>query len=271
MRICFVNVTAEEVSEPYYALLRQLFLKVLRPDVTVDIRSVNPGLKRGFDGSNPYFMLLDKREIVEQVIAAEKDGFDAAVIGCFLDPGVPEARAAVSIPVIGPGEVTLHYACLLGNKFGVVTLDDRQLRSAEEVMLRAHGLEQRAIPHAVRSIDLPSYDVFTRGLKEPHMVASSVLDQATHVVAEGAEVVVVGCAGLGPECTVSGLTRVPGGEAPVLDCITIGLKTAEMMADLKGRVNLPAASRAGLYSLPKSESLKKVRAIFGLEGGAPGQ
>lgn len=265
MRICFVNITAEEVSEPYFALLRRLFSQVMRPDASVYIKSVKPGIRRAFDGSNPYFLLLDKREIVEQVIAAEKEGYDAAVVGCFLDPGVVEARSVVSIPVVGPGEATLHYACLLGNKFGIVTLDDRQVVSAEEVLLRHYGLENRAISRAVRSIELPSYDVFTRGLKEPHMVASAVLDQAKHCVADGAEVVVVGCAGLGPECTVSGANKVPEGDVPVLDCITVALKIAEIMADLKSRTGLPPVSRAGLYALPAPKSMQALRKLFSLE------
>ncbi|MEW6034636.1 MAG: aspartate/glutamate racemase family protein [Chloroflexota bacterium] len=265
MRICFVNITIEEVSGPYFDLLRQLFARVVRTDAAVDIKSVKPGIRKAFEGSNPYFILLDKREIVEQVIAAEKEGYDAAVVGCFLDPGVAEARSVVSIPVVGPGEATIHYACLLGNRFGIVTLDDRQLIASEETMLRQHGLESRTIPRPVRPISLPSYEVFTRGLKEPRIVASAVLEQAKHCVADGAEVVVVGCAGLGPECTLAGVSKVPEGEAPILDCITIALKTAEVMVDLRAVIGLPPSSRVGLYRSPTSKALHDVRRSFGLE------
>lgn len=265
MRICFVNVTSEEASQPYFSLLRQLFTKVMRSDASVDIKSVKPGIRRAFDGSNPYFMMLNKREIVEQVISAEKEGYDAAVVGNFLDGGVTEARSVVSIPVVGPGEATLHYACLLGNRFGVVTLDDKQMVSSIEVMLRSYGLGDRAIPCDVRSIELPNYEVFARGLKEPHMLADSVLDQAKHCVADGAEVVVVGSAGLGPACTISGVTKVPEGGVPILDCVTIALKTAEIMAELKSRVGLLPASRVGLYAPPDPGAMQAVRKLFSLE------
>ena len=62
---------------------------------------------------------LTRNEIVETVIQAEKDGYDAVVVLCNMDIGVPEARSMVDIPVLGPGEVTMTYATLLGAKFGI--------------------------------------------------------------------------------------------------------------------------------------------------------
>ena len=41
--------------------------------------------------------------VVQTVQAAEHEGFDAVIVDCTDDPGVAMARAAVSIPVIGPG------------------------------------------------------------------------------------------------------------------------------------------------------------------------
>ena len=41
--------------------------------------------------------------VVRTVQAAEHEGFDAVIVDCTDDPGVAMARAAVSIPVIGPG------------------------------------------------------------------------------------------------------------------------------------------------------------------------
>ena len=41
--------------------------------------------------------------VVQTVQAAEHQGFDVVIVDCTDDPGVVMARAAVSIPVIGPG------------------------------------------------------------------------------------------------------------------------------------------------------------------------
>ena len=52
---------------------------------------------------------------------AEQDGYDAAVIACFSDPGLHAARELVSIPVIGIQEATLHVAAQLGFRFTITT------------------------------------------------------------------------------------------------------------------------------------------------------
>lgn len=46
---------------------------------------------------------------------AEAQGYDAVVVDCMLDPGVREAKRAVSIPVIGIGEATRAIAALVGD------------------------------------------------------------------------------------------------------------------------------------------------------------
>jgi allantoin racemase len=52
---------------------------------------------------------------------AERDGFDAVIIHCFIDPGLRAARERVRIPIVGPGEVTLKAAASLNGKIGMVT------------------------------------------------------------------------------------------------------------------------------------------------------
>lgn len=52
---------------------------------------------------------------------AEAAGADAAVIACFDDPALAEARARLAIPVVGIGEAAFHAAMLMGRDFSVVT------------------------------------------------------------------------------------------------------------------------------------------------------
>lgn len=51
---------------------------------------------------------------------AERAGFDAYVIGTSQDPGLWEARALASIPVLGYGETAFHFAAMTGRRFAVV-------------------------------------------------------------------------------------------------------------------------------------------------------
>ena len=120
MRICYVNITRESVSAPILNIVKENCQKLVRNDTEMFFKSVEPGLERAYDPLISYFNLLNKVQIVERILEAAKEGCDGAVVGCFLDPGVAEARSAVDIPVIGIAESSLFYACLLGLRFGIV-------------------------------------------------------------------------------------------------------------------------------------------------------
>lgn len=265
MRICYVSITAEETTRPYLAMVDKVFRKVSRPETEVGIKCVAPGLTRGFDGKYAYFTLLNKREIIEKVMEAEKEGYDAAIVGCFLDPGVREAREVVNIPVLGLAEPTLLWACLLGHRFAIVTLNEPKLIPEMEMELKLYGLEDRAIPRPVRPISTSSLEVFTRGMEDPQPVAADILEKSRQCVEDGAEVIVIGCNGLGPLCTVAGVVKVDEVEVPILDCISVTLKIAETVVDLKNRAGVPFISRAGIYASPREKDLRRVRALFGLK------
>jgi allantoin racemase len=264
MRLCYISITEEEVTRPYLVLLEKVFSKLRKPDTEIAIKSVKPGLRRGADPTIPYFSLLNKVQIVEKILEAEKEGYDVAVVGCFTDPGVLEARGVVNIPVVGLCEPTLLFACLLGHKFGVVTLNEPRTLPDLELMIRMYGLEDRAIINPVRFVSMPSIEIFTKGMESPEIVAADVLQKAKQCVEDGAEVVVIGCNGLGPLCTISGVVRVEGADAPILDCVSVSIVCAEAIVGLHSRLGVPFVSRKGSYSLARKKDLERVRAQFAL-------
>jgi len=73
---------------------------------------------------------------------AEKEGYDAVVIGCFYDPGLREARELVRIPVIGPAETCMHIAATLGHKFSVL-VGRRKWIPKMESNVYMYGLEKK--------------------------------------------------------------------------------------------------------------------------------
>lgn len=58
---------------------------------------------------------------VLELVAANRDGVDAVIIGAFGDPGLPAARELFDIPVIGMAEAAMLTACMLGDRFSIVT------------------------------------------------------------------------------------------------------------------------------------------------------
>jgi len=266
MKICIVNVSewVEGFHDVWFGQMKESFRKVLRPETEVVIKSIKCGLRgdNPLDFANVYFTHLNKREVVEVIIQAEKEGFDAAVVGCFDDWGVNESKAVVDMPVIGPGESTMLFACQLGRKFAVIVANMPGLIAQIEEQIRQHCLQDRVIPNPVR-FDVHAFtETWEKGLQDPKFVADGVVKQARELVTEGADVIVVGCCGIGPFCSVAGLSKVKVGERdiPILDPMMVAMKSAEMAVDLKKGIGLPFTNMA----LPSEEDFRRVRALFGL-------
>ena len=265
MKICVVNIQVEEIAQLFTYYAQEVGRKVLRADTKVDVKSPKPGITRGFDQPFAYFRFLNTREIIEKIIEAEKEGYDAAVVHCFLDPGIREAREIVNIPVIGPGESTLLFAHMLGYKFGIVTPAVRKMIPLVEDMLKRYGLETRAILNPVRPMSMPFEEFLLKGeIKVREEVVADLLQKGRECVADGAEVVVIGCTALGPLCTLSEVAKIPELDVPMLDCLAVALKVAETVADFNQKLGLPPVSRVNLYAMPREKDFKRVRETFGL-------
>lgn len=264
MKICLVTV-AQSVpgfEDIWFSVIQKGFSKVLRPDTEVAQKALKVGLSDPKDFVNPYFSHLNARSILEAVIEAEREGFDAVVVGCFGDTGVKEARAVVDIPVIGPAESTMLLACQMGRKFAIITANLPGLVPQHEGQVREHGLWDRLIPNGIRP-DIHAFeDTWTKSFGDPQFAADGVAELAEELAADGADVIVIGCCGIGPFCSAAGLHKVTidNRDIPILDAQLISLKTAEMAVDLREGVGLPFTS----LPRPTGEDVKRVRDIFGL-------
>ncbi len=263
-RICVINIQGEEISGLFTHYAKEVGKRVLRPETQLDTKSPNPGVKRAFALSSSYVTLLNKREMIEKIIEAEKEGYDAVVVHCFLDPGMREAREIVNIPVLGPGESSLLFACMLGHKFAIIGINDPKVVPDTYNMLRLYGLESRGITNPVRLMSMP-FREFVLNVKEARdEIISDVIEVAKGCVSEGAEVIILGCTGLGPIFTIAGITSIPDLEVPILDCLAVAIKTAESVVDFKERLGFPFTSRACMYKPPREKDLMMARENFGL-------
>ena len=270
MRLALVHITElpEEFAQGWLGLVRASFDGVLRPDTEVVLRPIERGLKGDnvLDFDNPYFALLDRREIIEAFIGADREGFDAGVVHCFGDPGIREARAVVEMPLFGPAESAMHFACQIGRQFAVIgTNMPGQLQQLSE-QVRQHGLEQRLIPDGIRFDDEPFAEVFPKWMANPQLCADSVARVAERCVADGADVIVLGCAGTCALCSKVGFNKLEVGAqaVPIVDSVMVATKMAEMAVDVRKGTGLPIPSRRGNYVLPGQEDWRRVRSAFGL-------
>ena len=70
--------------------------------------------------SSSYHVSLVSILQVNEAIKAEKKGYDAVVLGCLDEPGVTEAKEALSIPAVGEAEASMHIASIVGRKFSFI-------------------------------------------------------------------------------------------------------------------------------------------------------
>ena len=272
MRLCIVCNTDLPAKWEANMLgsLQPSFARVLRPDTELVLRPAKGGLRGDnyYDFNHPYFSFLNDARIVEAFIQAGKEGFDAAWVNCFADPGVMVARRAVEMPIIGPAEATLHFACQIGRKMAIIIPDLPGMLSQTEDQLKMHGLESRVISNGIRREPEPFEVAFPKGQKDPGYTVEAVSKVARGCVADGADVIVIACCGTGPLLSRAGFNKLAIGDQviPVLDPMMVAAKMAETMADVRKGAGLPIPSRSRSHALPSEADWNRVRALFGQAG-----
>jgi allantoin racemase len=278
MRILVANVAAvEEDSEDgrffrtvAAPLWRKSFGLAKQPDTELVFRFPRRGLS-GLEGEMySYLHHLAAAEIFHAVVQAERDGFDGALIACFHDPMLWEARQAVDIPVVGFGESSLVLATLMGRKFGVVTISPHSVHDTEENITK-YGLKERCA--GVRCV-CESGAEQESAMVDARAAIESFSTAARELIAQGAEVLIPGCGLMAPVLRFApgaeaeypnGLTEVDG--VPIADVYGNAIKCAETLVGLK-QAGSCWISRKGLYAHASPAAIEGGRMV--LEYGGPG-
>src|SRR3972149_7479045 len=140
MKLWYRRRAREAQSIPYGTDLRKVIGAAAEPGTTVH----GQGLKEAA-GIGAHFRFLeyhDTKEVIYNAIKAEKEGYDAFLIGNITDAGMREAREMVNIPVLGLSETSLHIASIMGANFGLVAIAEKWIpRLMENV--DCYGLRQK--------------------------------------------------------------------------------------------------------------------------------
>lgn len=256
IRIAWQSSKAVHKFPAYQRALEEHAGKVMSPGTSVAMRGVR------YEPSNldyKCFDFLNNFQLFESVVSAEREGYDAVAVGCFFDPILEELREAVDIPVVSLAETSMHAACMLGRRFGILTHGATLGPKYVAGLIERYGLEKQAGP-------LVNFDVPFESLEEamagrPEECYELTRKAAEEAVAGGAEVILLGCGLLNLIAMRNGWFRFAG--APVLDVTGCLLKTAEMMVTLR-RVSNLEVSRVGHYAKPPGHQIDETYARFGL-------
>jgi allantoin racemase len=242
-QVLWINPLGTDVfDEP----IRDELERVKRPDTEVDVRSL---------GRGPHHLEYACYEaaavpdILATLVQAEREGFDAAVIGCFYDTGLRPAREVTSrLAVAAPCESAVHIASTLGDSFSVVVGRRKWVPEMRDNVIR-YGYGTRLASFKV--LELGVHD-FQADPAETHRRIASAGREA--VERDGAEVIVLGCT------AEFGFFEQLQDElgVPVIDATVAPFKYAELLGEAARLGWLP--SKVGGYASPPEDELE----AFGL-------
>jgi allantoin racemase len=220
LRICFLNPFG---TPAYDELIGEALAPALRPDADLEVRHLD-GVLENID----YYASKHLAEVavMKAAVAAERDGFDAFVIGCCYDPGLTQAREIVSIPVVGPLEASVGLARPFGHRFAVVTDHHKAVPEIED-RIRVYG--QEANCRGVTAVGWFVDDM----IRDPAAVAEDAYTAALETMtALRAETVIIGCTIVSACYEKAARNDERLATASVLNPNVLALKQAEILADL---------------------------------------
>jgi allantoin racemase len=162
--------------------------------------------------------------ILEQVVRANKEGYDVIVIDCACDPILEAAREVSKIPVVGPRNTGFHLSLTLGTRFGVVTVQGDALKKCIEHGVRKEGLESFCA--GVRYLKMPVLDI----AKNPAQAQKEILKESKELIENhGADVIVLGCTALSHEVDLRPIMEKL--RVPIVDPWIVAIKSAFMLVE----------------------------------------
>jgi allantoin racemase len=194
-----------------------------------------------------FYEHIATHKIIKQIVEAEKQGYDAAIIGCFYDPGLHEARELVGIPVIGVCEASMHLAAMISaGKFSVL-VGRRKWIPKMSKNAKMYGLESRIASWRVLNLTVPM-------MRDKETTKDAIMREVKMAVSEDmAESIVLGCTGmLGQAMEVQKLLGVP-----ILDPVLCGIKMAELRAILWKKYGV-SQSKIGGYEPPPEDEYREI-------------
>lgn len=239
-KILWINPVTTDL---YNQAFKEEYEKVKQSDTIVDVVSLKPAPGPIHLEYNSYEVMI-MPELLETIYQAEKDGYDAAIIGCFYDPIIRAAREISNDMVItAPAEASLHLASTLGESISIIVGRDKWIPEMKENVYRYGCIDKLA---SFRSVNLGVTD-----FQKDHAETEKRIKQAAREAMEidGADVIILGCT------MEFGFYDVIQRELgiPIIDASLAPFKYAEYLVEMKQKFNWGHSKRIGYQSPPDKE------------------
>ena len=262
VRIWYQSFTDPDVDSPYFARLRDYVSGLAPPGATVEVHGLQPGDRY----LHPLSEFRCSAQVLHNALTAQEQGYDAFVIGHFQEPGLQEARASVDIPVVGLGEATMLFACSLGRKVGLVTINPIFIPYHEDQITR-YRLQDRVV--AVRAVHGQVAD-YNRAFDDADLYERMKADfcrQVSPLLELGVDVIIP--AGGYPMLLFAREPRFRVEGATVLNGLPVVLEWVGAALRLRS-LNGTSVSRRSTYALPPVQAIEEFQQQMGFAGGPTG-
>lgn len=188
----------------------------------------------GPESAEGYYESFVSAAAVLSAVETTQEPFDAIVTAGFGEHGREGLRQRWSAPVVDITEAAPMLANLVSHRFGIVTTLKSTLPGIRD-SLRSAGLDSRCAGIRASGIAVSSIH------NDLDTVAESLAGEARFLIEEGADAIVLGCAGFaGLDLRLGEILGVP-----VLDGVDAAVRLAETL--VKARLT---TSKTGAYSAP---------------------
>lgn len=217
-------------SEKMTADIQKTVEDLLLPGYTVTVINT-PGAPEVLESFTDY--TVAGTEVIRTLSELKNSGkhYDGVLLACFGDPSLYAIKEVCDVPVIGIAECAMSMALLLGFKFSILAASSKA-KPMMESAVKQYGLEGRMASVETFNLNIENF------VNDKEILRSCILNSAAAAKEKGAEILILGCAGM---TMVGGEIEAEVG-IPVIDPIKAGVVTLRAIIDAKLSV-----SKAGLY------------------------
>ncbi len=238
----------------YWDALKGYLNEVARPGTEVSVHAVERCSPN--NQASRYEELLHDYQVVENLLKAQAEGYDAFCVGCIFDPGFYAIREVADIPFCSLGEASMLLACLLSPNFSLLCHNKLLLLRVIE-MVKRYGLQDRFIECNILHIERAR---LYQALDDPKIMLEPAREVAREAARKGVCMLVNADGLLNMILARHNVHQIEG--VPVLHGGGALIKMAEMLVDLKSMGI--RASQLGLYTPLPKEDLAAMRKLYGV-------
>jgi len=237
-----IKVVVPVSTDQWNGIIREQYERYKDPDTEIDIVNIEKGPE---SVTCTYDVAWAELFALREAEKAEEEGYDGAILYCGMDPALIAAKEALTIPVVGLTEPSLHLAFQLGKRLAVVgpgrtgTLEKNYATFGDEGRYGLPAPMSRRMGGELDNL----LDLF----EKMDEVKEGMLKAAKKAIEEdGADVILAMCGALiePVEYLQKNL------DVPVVSNSTVALKTVEMLIKL----GLSQSKRA----FPKPQKKKRL-------------